>query len=346
MICKKCNYQNVENAKFCNECGEKLQSSASTCSKCNCKNDYGTKFCRDCGAMLTNGKPPSVKTSKKIWIIYAIVLFVCALIGIFMLIGNKKEKKDKKEKVQLLDTITFENENYYAKYEYDNKKRISRISFHYEGEPIHAMMFTYDGKDIKEMIVLDVEDKTISESVKYTKKGNKISWEFDSYDDNKELFLLNLNNEGYPIKLESSYVKSPWNNEINYEYQKKNLTKFTDYSYKKCEIENKVIATCETTVTFNYDNNKSPFYHCKSPKMIFYFFREHHKQIQLFGGIGNNNNVTEISEKQICNYWNIDSKSKQKYKYEYDRNGFPTKMTTINEDGEEGLVMLFKYTYK
>ena len=58
MNCQKCNFQNEENAKFCRNCGEKLetskQQSESTftmkiCSKCDSENEESAKFCRKCG---------------------------------------------------------------------------------------------------------------------------------------------------------------------------------------------------------------------------------------------------------------------------------------------------------
>lgn len=48
MICKNCGYENPDTAKFCNECGEKLESEI-TCPECGCKNKVGAKFCNECG---------------------------------------------------------------------------------------------------------------------------------------------------------------------------------------------------------------------------------------------------------------------------------------------------------
>jgi class 3 adenylate cyclase/tetratricopeptide (TPR) repeat protein len=49
MRCPKCQFKNVDGAKFCNECGSKLEVS---CSKCGKPNPPGSKFCNECGNAL------------------------------------------------------------------------------------------------------------------------------------------------------------------------------------------------------------------------------------------------------------------------------------------------------
>jgi len=49
MKCPKCQYENREGAKFCNECGNKLESA---CPECGNLNRLGAKFCDDCGHNL------------------------------------------------------------------------------------------------------------------------------------------------------------------------------------------------------------------------------------------------------------------------------------------------------
>ena len=48
MKCKNCGYENPDTAKFCNECGEKLEPET-VCPECGCKNKAGAKFCNECG---------------------------------------------------------------------------------------------------------------------------------------------------------------------------------------------------------------------------------------------------------------------------------------------------------
>ncbi len=58
MQCPKCQFENVDGAKFCNECGCKLEISCPECSKIN---PPGSKFCNECGHNLTTPQEPVVK---------------------------------------------------------------------------------------------------------------------------------------------------------------------------------------------------------------------------------------------------------------------------------------------
>lgn len=48
--CPHCNQQNTVNAKFCNECGEKI---GRICSSCKQVNSNDANFCDECGTSLT-----------------------------------------------------------------------------------------------------------------------------------------------------------------------------------------------------------------------------------------------------------------------------------------------------
>ena len=58
MQCPKCQFENVDGAKFCNECGCKLEISCPECSKIN---PPGSKFCNECGHNLTTPQEPVLK---------------------------------------------------------------------------------------------------------------------------------------------------------------------------------------------------------------------------------------------------------------------------------------------
>ena len=57
MQCPQCQFDNVDGAKFCNECGSKLELSCPNCSKLN---PPESKFCNECGSKLApfSEKPP------------------------------------------------------------------------------------------------------------------------------------------------------------------------------------------------------------------------------------------------------------------------------------------------
>ena len=46
MKCPKCQFENPAGAKFCNECGDKLEMACPACGKVN---PLGSKFCNECG---------------------------------------------------------------------------------------------------------------------------------------------------------------------------------------------------------------------------------------------------------------------------------------------------------
>ena len=50
MRCSQCGYQNLDDSKFCGECGNKLEI---ICSNCNSQNPVNHKFCRECGQKLS-----------------------------------------------------------------------------------------------------------------------------------------------------------------------------------------------------------------------------------------------------------------------------------------------------
>jgi len=58
MKCQKCQSENPESAKFCNECGNKLEI---LCTECGKVNPLGSKFCNECGHNLTFSASPAFK---------------------------------------------------------------------------------------------------------------------------------------------------------------------------------------------------------------------------------------------------------------------------------------------
>lgn len=52
--CPKCGVANIAGAKFCSDCGAKLETAAQTfpCAKCGAQLPAGSKFCNDCGTKV------------------------------------------------------------------------------------------------------------------------------------------------------------------------------------------------------------------------------------------------------------------------------------------------------
>jgi uncharacterized membrane protein YvbJ len=59
MKCPKCQSDNREGAKFCNECASKLEVA---CPECGNINQPGSKFCDECAHNLASPSEPSPKT--------------------------------------------------------------------------------------------------------------------------------------------------------------------------------------------------------------------------------------------------------------------------------------------
>src|SRR5256885_17011851 len=55
--CPKCGAANLSNAKFCNECGAKMEIAGQTvpCIKCGAQLAVGSKFCNECGTKVESG---------------------------------------------------------------------------------------------------------------------------------------------------------------------------------------------------------------------------------------------------------------------------------------------------
>ena len=60
MKCPKCQFENDDGAKFCNECGHKLELA---CPQCGKVNQPGSKFCNECGHNLALSSESSPKPS-------------------------------------------------------------------------------------------------------------------------------------------------------------------------------------------------------------------------------------------------------------------------------------------
>src|SRR5438477_9918443 len=58
MQCPGCQHENREGAKFCNECGGKLEAA---CPQCGHRNPPGSRYCDECGARLADASSAPAK---------------------------------------------------------------------------------------------------------------------------------------------------------------------------------------------------------------------------------------------------------------------------------------------
>ena len=219
------------------------------------------------------------------------------------------------EKIQLPESLTYKDGRT-EQYEYDNENRIAKILY-YEKEGIltFSNTITYSGNDFIKSVITTKSDSDFAATVEYSKSGNKIAVTIKNNDrDSTETAIIDLDNDGFPTKYE---VKSDEVSSVSvFETHGGNLTK---HSYKV--IRGNV--TLEGSSDCKYDNKKSPFFHCKTPKW-WWILSEKCMSTQ--------NNVIERSNS---------NGEKVEYKYEFDNAGYPTKCTAKSSSGEN--VSEFKY---
>ena len=243
-----------------------------------------------------------------------ISLIVITALFAVLFTSCKKDKDD--DEVQLLETIKYSSGSY-DKYEYDDQNRITKISWYGKDDNLVGMeTFTYSGNDLV---------KHVSEEIGYaqytyefSRSGNTISLKRSSSNTSDvRTNIMELDNDGMPVKYEENYIT--WNYVISYQIKDENLMV---YSHK--DTLDDIVK--EQSITYKYDNNKSPFFHCKTPKW-FIFMQSGHK--------GSKNNAIEETR---------DGET-YKYEYAYDNAGFLIK-TTERDYGSEIIEYVTEYSYK
>jgi len=217
-------------------------------------------------------------------------------------------KKDDKEVIKLVSTITQNNGNYFA-YEYDEKNRIIYEGFYASnGNIISSFTFTYSGNDLVKAVT------NVNVIREFAKTGNTINVTRTTDGNSEFVQSFFLNNDGLVIGSDFQQQDDVY----TFQYQGKNLSKFV----------NKRNEETISDIDYLYDDKKSPFYHCKSPQW---------SMIMFFGGTsyGYYNNIIEV------NY----NPSIRNYSYEFDDDGYPTEMKTRVHNNEI-LVASFSYISK
>jgi len=229
----------------------------------------------------------------------ALIILTCNDTDIHINITQKATTEDGETIVKLLEAVTDGNGVLGYKYEYDNLNRIERISF---GETYSAKFIYNDGELVR------IEKG--AETEEYNKIGNTITITVKSgeYVNTSKLYL---NEDNLPSK---------------YEYEYGILSSIKNYQYLNGNV-NKIFGTqtldghiTEHSIEYEYDNMKSPFYNCKTPKWyMIWYFQERNS--------GTLNNIIRVNGTE--NYVKGD------YQYEYDLDGFPTKQIYTNYVGEK-----------
>jgi hypothetical protein len=199
--------------------------------------------------------------------------------------------------VKLLESIT--TGSYIERFEYDDKNRIVKIHRYNDGKLEVTQTITYTGDNLSAFAYGDRYDMS------FEIDANTIK----TRDPNCKYTFI-VNSDGYIISEETSNDYDFWYSK--YHYQNGNLAKISQ------DISLDDGTSAEELREFKYDDKKSPFFYCKTPKWFLQY---------LFRNFGLNNNVIEFKHRGDL----------QAYEYEYDSDGFPISQGLKEQDGEETL---------
>ncbi len=213
------------------------------------------------------------------------------------------QQGDKTKEVILLEEMQSVDGSRYL-FEYDDQHRLAK-RYHYNsnGTLRDTMTLTYDDYGDLTSVLWVTEDGYIISSGP-AKDGNKISF----WGVMISRYEIELNAEGLPGTLEhfrrgSNSMSDVWSNtKYTYTWVNRNLTQadynVTGVNYFEEEYEG------SGTNTYTYDDKKSPFYHCATPRWFWMWYF--------------NNTVTACS---LNNLVSADSDD-ETYDYTYNEDGF------------------------
>lgn len=157
MKCPKCQFENPEGAKFCNECGNKLQLA---CPECGKVNPTGSKFCNECGERLER----AVETEKAVPEVEGERKHVTVLFSDLSGYTTMSERLDP-EKVKEITSRIFEEialvvtryEGFIEKYVGDAVMALFGVPKAHEDDPIRAIRAAREIHELVDSMSPEVE---------------------------------------------------------------------------------------------------------------------------------------------------------------------------------------------
>lgn len=220
------------------------------------------------------------------------------------------------DEIKLLKTISY-GIGGYEKYEYDAQNRISQISHHFEnGDKWSTETFIYRENDLITVVRETADFYWLNRTTEFVNNGDNTITMTERNGDNISVYTILLSNE-YPTKVE--LIDDLRSVCFTYDYLNGNMTMFQSYTSGDDSID--------LSAEYLYDDNKSPFYFCQTPK--WYMFHAFYTR-------ASNNNVIEIITDNIT----------AELEYEYDHAGFPIKCTRKNVSSGDNDNELILYEYK
>jgi len=202
-----------------------------------------------------------------------------------------------------------------VKLEYDYQNHVKKMIFDF------GMTYLFDYNDAGDLISMKWEDEYPEDNTTamFTKNGNKIILNY-SRGEYGWSESIELNTQGLPTKYMTGEDES--SQFFTFQYQNGNLKKLESLYLD----ENDNMIKLDFYQSYTYDDKKSPFYHCKTPKWLFVFLDillEFHYNF----GIQNNVVTSDGWYSMSCDYT-------------YNDDGFPF---TRNVKGTEEFTQTFKY---
>jgi YD repeat-containing protein len=252
---------------------------------------------------------------KRVVLNYLIIAAFVVSATLFAAVFTSCDKEESNNDVQLVETIST-NDELSLKFEYNGQNRITKV-FEYENGMIrYTSTLDYDSDgNLTSYKKTDSENPEDDYTIVISKPVNN---KLTTIDTEGNLVTYELNADGLIIKIErsGSFVDDV-GNLIEYsalytfEYKSGNLIKMT----RKLTTYGIYSMTTMLIITYDYDDKKSPHYHCKTPKWFLPIITDNY---------GNKNNVktkTEREAEEKINTWT----------YTYDDAGFPLTMKDIND---------------
>jgi len=285
------------------------------------------------GAVATISEPMEAETISKTgksqtrgWNFLSFLVVAAIAVSAVFTSCDKKDDEDDNGKIKLLETITFDFNEYgesLLRFEYDEQNRITRVAWYDENERLHyTLTFTYTGKDLTRLV--EAAPGYSGTTYDFTRSGNTITAADSDY-----RHTFTLNSAGYLTRLVMAYEEEYGEQICEFSYDNAgNLVKISSLDEYEDETG--------WSYDFKHDTRNSPFRNDKTPKWIFPFMF----LIDDWYEVGLHNNPTEIT---------FGGSYKTVATYVYDSDNFPTKATWKGkeDDGDEyEYVITFTYIEK
>lgn len=229
------------------------------------------------------------------------------------------QQGDKTKDVILLEEMQQHIDESWYVFEYDEQHRLTKRNHYDSNDTLRSVMtLTYDDDgDLESVLWVNVQYLFIYHPG-FTKEGNKISF----WDYGMSRYEIELNTEELPEKL--TYYWRPkmahgWSNTTyDYKWVNRNLSQ-ADYNAIGVSSHDEEFDKSGTN-TYTYDDKKSPFYHCATPRWFWLWY-----------------DYVTVTDCSLNNLVSVNSDNVN-YEYTYNEDGF---LATENQ-GSGTLT----YTYK